>query len=266
MHTKWKTPVSALLGIALSAVMFGQASAADIYNSRGGSTKDSPSYEAPAQSDAVRWSGFYGAIVAGYGQASNDIDVSYNYGGDGEGEGPSSYSIFGLNGISGQGAVLEAELGYDVRLPNTDLVVGVLGGYRWSGIETTAHIGELNASQEGDTAWWVGGRAGLLINDSKTVLLYGKAVYIESTPDELVLSNGKESESLDLGDRSGFGFGGGMEAAVRSLPGLFVRAEYMHYQFDEKSYALGEDVDLNVKTSEDIAKIGLVYKLNAFAD
>lgn len=252
MKTNWKSLASALLGGLMIVSSIGTAFAADVYQR---SAKDPIIDRDEPESDSVRWSGPYGVIFLGYGQQNHAIGVDATFEGE---EGPQTENLFSLDGLSSQGAVYGGELGYDLRLPGTDLVIGVLGGYEWSSIESTANLGDFDVSAERGEAWWVGGRAGLLLNRDKTVLGYVKGFYIENEPGDIKTSGG----SVELDTRTGWGIGGGIEVAIRDVKGLFVRGEYVHIMFDEQTYNLGDDIDVNVETTEDIAKVGLVYKIN----
>lgn len=242
--------VAAMALVTMTTGVTSQLLAADIY--RGG-LKDGPPPSSsvsvyPVESaPAIKWTGLWAGVGLGYGFVDNQITA------DIEGQ-----NFFDFQGIGGQGLAYDGELGYDVRIPGVNFLVGVVAGYGGSEIESSLDVGggAFEATYEHGTTWWVGGRAGpVLANDR--LLIYGKLVYAQNDPEDLRFTGG----SFNLDTREGIGYGGGVEGALGG--GLFFGVEGMYFDFEEKTLFAGDEFAIKEDLDEFEVKARLKYKLGA---
>lgn len=230
-----------------TGLMFGGAAqAADVYNSY----KDPPRAAVLESVPAIAWTGFYLGAQVGYGNANHEVDFDVNeeYGG---GE---SFNVFNLNGLNSHGAVGGLYGGFDWRRER--IVIGALGGYTWTGMETTLSLfeGALDASLEKQDEWYVGGRIGALVWEH--TLLYVGAAYV-STEYEASARAGGNSESISR-DTDGVKVLAGIETNLSG--GLFAKLEYQHDFYDDITWHSSEGGSVTSKLDEDKILFGVHYK------
>jgi len=204
--------------VALAAVMSTSAAMADGYE-RG------PRYAAPCC--APSWSGFYLGAGVGYGsfvESETTVNTA-----TGIPDHPST--DFGGKGVLGTVIV-----GYDHQIGN--LVLGAFADFDWSGAKGTmsdiAGGPTLWGSVEQDSAWAVGGRAGLLTGPKTLVYLSGG--YTQAKFDSFSLSSisGATVRSADSQTHNGWFLGAGMETKL--VDNLSLRLEYRFSDYGEKSF------------------------------
>ncbi len=239
----YKAVMSIFAGMALLLGSYNAAAAADIY----GSSKDAPIAYAPV-APTVHWTGlaFGGSLGYGFGNSDVGADVS--------GEG-GSFNLLQFDGVGQDGLTYDVNASFDVRIPDSRLLIGIEGGYM--GTDATAEFSALNGALNGEVGigdiYWAALRAGYIFGHDQ-VLAYGKIGYGWNSPEDVKTNIG----SIKLKDREGLLVGGGLEAHLGS--GFFGYADYTHFFFDETTVLSGEGFSVDEETNFGVAKVGVKYK------
>lgn len=229
-----KTTTSLLALIISGGLMINPALAADL-----GSTKDTPgAFAAPAN---INWTGFYVGAHIGYGNANHQIDVEDTC---------CEFNVLSLGGLNSHGAIAGVDLGADIRRGR--VVLGFLGSYDWSSMETTlsAFDGYFSAKLEKDYEWSIGGRGGILVDERN--LAY---ILVAYTGTEYTLKSGDFEQSQDY---QGVTVGAGWEHAFGD--GWFGKAQYTHTFYGKEDWANEDCLKISDGLDEDKVTIGLNYK------
>jgi len=188
----------------------------------GGSLKDEPIYESPAE-----WSGFYfgGHLGAGWGTS----DVSRE---DGP-PGPPGFSF----DTDPDGVLVGGQIGYDWQADR--VVVGVIGDLSVAAIdgEGSKPDGEDGPPAAFHTEYdWIAtvrARLGYLLAANALIYLHG-GVAIADLGFEGIGGEGPWSEVFSEDTQTGWTAGAGLEYAVS--PGMSLFAEYSYMDFDDQDF------------------------------
>jgi len=210
----------------------------------GGLGVASSSEQTPPGPASVNWTGVYGGGAAGAGMGFGKVNAAAGTGSTGFDSG-------------GQGLLGSVFVGADYQFAPQALV-GVMGDFTWTGIQSTVSItapgGSAYLSAEANRQWSVMGRIGYLPVPS--TLLYAAAGYtqlnIHATA-TAVLPGSMPFASRDT-TLSGFTVGPGIETVVTG--GWTTRLEYRFSQFEHKEVAAG----VTMQPSNHTIRAGLSYK------
>jgi opacity protein-like surface antigen len=234
--------VAMLAMLCLGLGAFSAAQGADVYPRA--STKDV--YQAPtlqaAPVEGTKWTGFWLGGALGYGDQLNEIGLQAG-----------GTEFINLDGLGGSGFVYDARGGADIRIPVVGILAGFEGGIMGSNIETSARLGDLDASYQIGTITWIAARLGKTFADDQA-LIYVKGGLAWNDPEDLKFTGG----SLALDDRQGYVLGAGLEAHLGS--GFFAFAEYNHFQFDQETVVAFEGARLTEETAIDVGQAGIKWK------
>ena len=167
------------------------------------------------------WSGFYVGAHAGYMWANFDVDDSAGVGHD-----------FDDDGFVG-GALLGANFQSDC------LVFGVEGDIGWADIDDSQFVDVLESDLDIDLDMnaHIRARLGWSMGDVMPFIAGGLAIAdVEA----------ESSEDDDSHTHLGFTIGGGIDWALSDS--FILRAEYLYDNYEEKSYDVGSDVDIDLDT------------------
>jgi high affinity Mn2+ porin len=222
MRTENMNVKLSLAATAASALLAGTAMAAD----KGGGPVSLPSVAAGpvATAPIASWTGCYGGGAVGYAVSNTELSA------------PGFGSI--IDGIGAEGHSFAAVGGCDLQLGR--LVLGAFGDYTWHQDHEAALFGGVIGSL--DEQWAVGGRAGVLLNE--TTLAYGTVAYTEA---DLTLGG------MDV-THEGIQYGGGVEIQIGS--GFAIDARYTYSDLDTVNYG-GLEIDPDVHA----VRVGLNYRL-----
>lgn len=141
---------------AVLAALSAPAMATDVY--AGGGYKDAP------VDNSYHWSGFYLGGFLGMHANNTVLDVA---------------TLASLDGIGSQGLMGGGEIGYDVQAGN--IVFGVFGRGDFPTAESSLTFGTTSVLKDSmGYMWTAGGRAGLLVGQSKSTLLFGEVGYSQA--------------------------------------------------------------------------------------
>ncbi len=197
----------------------------------------------------IKWTGFYGAALIGYGVAGTDVGYGYA---DEQVDPPLSTTFSErADGVTGAIAV-----GYD-RLLDNRLLLGVFGEYAFGDLDTSRSLPlDDRISLSFDDTWSVGGRVGFV---RCCTLFYATAGYT-STEATMTTFLHDESDRLD-----GYFVGAGLEHYLDR--GFFLRAEYRYSDFEDASTYVTFACDCDegferIDRDHDLHtfQVGLVYK------
>mgnify|MGYP001030780890 CR=1 FL=1 len=208
--------------------------------------ESTPTFNEPA----FNWTGIYGGVAAGAGMATGPVTAS---------AGGASATFDG----AGQGLMAGVFIGADYQFARQG-VVGVMGDFTWSGMQSTATItapgGGAYAAVSPNRSWSIMGRLGYL--PIPTTLLYAAAGYSNM--------NVKASGTAMLGGAALFGerdtavsgwtVGPGIETVISG--GWTTRLEYRYSQYEQKQVAWG----VTTQPSTHTVRLGLAYKFGIGAD
>ncbi len=222
-----------------------------VYNAPSTSSlKDGPVAVDPVL-PAITWNGFYVGAHVGYMNANHEINVDERYDID-DGGGSENFNWLNLNGLNSSGAVGGVNGGYDWS--NGSVLIGALAGYTWDAAETSlSAFGRFNATLKKENEWYVGARAGLI--PWKHTAIYIGGAYIET---EYELSSGGFKQSEDY---QGFKALAGIETHISG--GAFLKLEYQHNFLGDVTWLNEDGFKVTDTADEDIALIGVVYKIGA---
>jgi opacity protein-like surface antigen len=221
MRTENMNVKLSLAATAASALLAGTAMAAD----KGGPVSVPTVAAGPvATAPIASWTGCHGGGAVGYAVSNTELGIA---------GGPSI-----VDGVGAEGHAFTAIGGCDLQMGR--LVVGAFGEYSWHQDHEFAIFSTPIASL--DEQWAVGGRAGVLLNE--TTLAYGSVAYTEA---DLTLG------ALDV-THNGIQYGGGVEIQIGS--GFAVDARYTYSDLEAVSYG-GLEIDPDVHA----VRVGLNYRL-----
>ncbi len=210
-------------------------------------------YDAGPASRPATWSGPYLGVSLGGGVGNHDS--TYSAGGA---------PVAGVNGVGGEGFVIEGSLGYDAQVGG-NLVVGVLGDIYWSNVGSSAFavMGGTRVDADLDAQWGFDllARAGITVN--ATTLLYALGGYswekfeasFVATPGGFA---GRDTESFH-----GWTAGGGIETKLTDSVSL--KAEYRYTRLGDATYAVPGGGALRVEPSTHSARVGINYRFGQSA-
>lgn len=210
-----------------------------------------------ADAAEAKWTGCYGGVQGGYTMAAHDTTLST------PALGGASVNI---DSLSAEDVAAGIVVGCDLQVTER-VVFGLMGDYSWRDLEqgNTLSIGGGAITAGTDFAledsWSIGARAGVLLNPQ--TLAYLLVAYHETDVSDLTVflntPGPSGSVSFDVDQMTGWAFGGGLEAEV--MPGFYLRGEYRYLDYDDETIALAPGLlDLDLDTTEHIARVGLVYK------
>lgn len=207
----------------------------------------------PAKAEGKSWTGCYVGVHAGYGVGDLQIGAALD---------PFAGNLEGLSSRGYQGG---GNIGCDYQMQR--VVIGGFADYTFQDVEFKAGITVpavpvtlIGANLAIEDQWSVGGRLGVLANDS--TLLYGLVAYTGAQTSGGVELFGS-GLSLDTPKLSGWSVGAGIE--TRLTDNLFLRGEYRYTMFDTESYDFG---GLRVDFDQDLhsARVGLAWKFGASSE
>ncbi len=193
-----------------------------------------PAYKAPPPPPpAVSWTGCYIDGGVGYGMSNTDHNLETF---------PGLAAVSSTTTNGGRGWLGRAGGGCDYQFSafnNWNAVIGALGEYDFSNIHGTYDdpVNGLGGNNNQSSAWYVGGRAGVLV--TPTLLTYFDGGYTQARFDQINLSAVSATPAVvspfSLGPNTlhGWFIGGGTEYAFTWLPipGLFWRNEYRYSSY-----------------------------------
>lgn len=199
-----------LLGITALALMAGVAFGADV--------PVKAQNQIVAASAPLTWTGPWGGVVLGYGWKNEDLAVAGN---DSKSKYILSSGAFPSSiGLRPDGGILGVRLGYDYQIPQMQrVVVGVVGGYSYSGIRGTASAGGNLVGVQFDERikdiWDIFGRVGYLVTDKSMLYVIGgftgATVNTNITSAGLICGSGYCPFGSSSGIKWGGSVGGGIE-------------------------------------------------------
>lgn len=184
-------------------------------------------------------------VTAGIGVANFNTDVGVMA------PGP----VAGVDGLGADGIFGSLGGGVDMSLGGK-MVVGVFADYDFHTAEFKAGAGSLSLSSKIKDQWTVGGRLGYRIMDP--TLVYGLFGYTQARYDDINVGGGVFSP----GSFNGYVVGAGIETEMSKTISLAL--EYRHSMFEDKSYAIGGPIALNLDPTEDSVRGVIKLKFNPF--
>ena len=223
---------SLYLGASMLALSAGSVFAADVYS---GGMKDGPAYiGAPGA-----WTGFYIGANAGYGWADRkkfNADFTQAH------DGPVNFNGGKFDGIDLDGGFGGGQIGYNLHLPNSVVVIGIeadIQGAGWDDSGKTAFrtapaaemvegprttLATVNYDSKLDWFGTIRGRVGL-VQDRTLVYLTGGFAYANLEHKIAVVPGGPSFKTED-DTATGYVIGGGIEHKLN--PAWSVKAEYLY--------------------------------------
>jgi len=191
------------------------------------------------ESPAYSWTGFYVGGNVGAGAAVHELGLG---------------GVASFNGIGGEGAFGELNVGYDHEFGG-NWVAGVQLGGRYSGITSEINFGPGKLNLDADYGFDVLARVGMKLNESTLAYVLGGYSWQHF---DLVASGGGSSQSLIDWNAGGFSVGGGLEAAVTN--NMTVNLEYRYAQYQSEDFdSMGF---FEVTPSSHTVRVGAKYKFN----
>lgn len=185
----------------------------------------------------ITWTGCGIGVLLG--TAAMDTKASYGT------PAPGSMTMLEVDGLGASGAVYGGRLGCDVRLPNTNVVLGAYTSWQkynsaaWN-LDTMPGIpaAHFNVTTGLDSSFDVGARLGFIVMPS--ALLYGQAAFSQLKMDAISASLGGVAIGaplpLSIPDINGWKVGGGLEV---KLPGNWSLAgEYNYFMAESVAITL----------------------------
>ncbi|MYZ49751.1 outer membrane protein [Propylenella binzhouense] len=194
------------------------------------------------------WSGPYLGVSLGGGVGNHD--ATYSAGGA---------PVAGVDGIGGEGFVIDGTIGYDAQVGG-NFVVGVLGDIYWSnlGSDAFAISGGTRVDGDIDAKWGFDllARAGIAVNPS--TLLYALGGYSwEKFEASFVATPGGAAGSQEE-SFGGWTLGAGIETKLTD--NVSVKAEYRYTRFDDADYGVPGGGSINIEPSTHTARFGINYR------
>lgn len=209
----------------------------------GGLGVASSNEEAPAAPTNVNWTGIYGGVAAGAGMGFSRVSAA------------AGNALASFNS-GGQGLLGGFFIGGDYQFSPRALV-GVMGDFTWTGIQTTFNIaapgGGAYISAQQNRQWSVMGRVGYLPVPSTLIYAAGGYSQLNVNTSATLAGSGGPFTSNDT-SFSGFSVGPGIETVI--IGGWTTRLEYRFSQFEQKNIAAG----VSVQPSNHTIHVGLSYK------
>lgn len=170
-----------------------------------------------------------------------------------------------FRGLGSSGCSFAPFVGADYQMPNSILVIGVEGEYRWGNDETTGRIDNgwqtFKASAGIDSSWLVSGRVGALIGPE--TLLYGRIGFGQAKGGwdfSIACNESGETVTKGHGDLPEFdiiAYGLGLEHRFWDGQAA-IRVEYRHTDFSEEK-VFGNAA--TIQPSFDAGLVGISYRL-----
>ena len=206
---------------------------------------DVPGYYVPGTSTSA--SSVRGSQSPRSGGVLGGVQVGYNY------------ALLGYGGFGG---------GFGGHGVGALPVIGIEADFDGSSIGSSTSLDSLNAGYVGvgskfDYFGTVRGRLGLAFD---RLLVYGTGGFAYAQTEGYVDSPGNLISARKSNFHTGIAYGGGVEFALTN--NLLLRAEYLHYDFNNKGIAGGSVDGWNTysiyeKPRLDVVRAGLSYKFNA---
>ncbi|MDI1284838.1 MAG: outer membrane beta-barrel protein [Reyranella sp.] len=220
----------------------------------GAPSEDGPAFNEPA----FNWTGFYGGVAAGAGMATGPVTAS---------AGGASATFTG----AGQGLLGGVFVGADYQFAPKALV-GVMGDFTWSGMQTSTTIAVPGAGAYAAVSpnqiWSVMGRLGYL--PIRSTLLYAAAGYTGMNVQATSTAYGGGTALFGQGSTtfSGWTVGPGIETVITG--GWTTRLEYRYSQYEQKQITSsafgGATAGVTAQPSTHTIRLGLAYKFGVGAD
>lgn len=234
-----------LIGVAAGAALTLSAGTAFADGYGYGSVKD-----VPMVAPQVNWNGLYIGAAVGYGIASTELDAGFI---DGQ-----KYSLFNLDGLSGDGFQGIVTLGYDRQI-HPNVVLGVFADYAFGDLETDiSTYGYEVASLEVTDNWAIGARLGFV--RSCCTMWYVSAGYTQADIDLKILGDKVASKGMD-----GWFIGGGVEQQLSD--NLFLKLDYRYTDYNKVSWIPASmEIPFYVDTETDVhsIRLGVNWKMDLF--
>ena len=209
-----------------------------------------------ASAGNYNWNGFYAGVhLGGVWGNTNATDLS---GWNGTGN-TFSAATSGFNG--------GAQLGYNLQMPSTPLVVGIEGdigylGFRGSALSALAVTQSSGTivSSNGGVYGTVRGRLGVAWDQ---MLLYGTGGWMFANVKAQVADNvlAPTIQTGSTGSQSGWTLGGGLEYALAgAMSGWTVKGEYLYFDLGTKTVSgtnTSGTFSWDIKNTGNIARFGL---------
>ena len=217
----------------------------------GGFGGDTPSYDGPTfNQPPFNWTGIYGGVAGGGGMATGPVTAS---------AGPATATFDG----AGQGLLGGIIAGADYQFARQGLV-GVMGDFTWSGIQSTTTISPpgavATATVSPNRSWSVMGRLGWLPIPS--TLLYGAVGYtgMNVLATGQAVAGGLSAFAQGETTVNGWTVAPGIETVITG--GWTTRLEYRYSQYEQKQITAG----VTAQPSTHAIRLGLAYKFGIGAD
>ena len=149
-------------------------------------------------------------------------------------------TVASIDSLGADGSRAGVNGGCDYRMPNSKVVLGFFGNYNWdlSDHDFSVDLGPFNFTHSEGDQWAVGARLGFTITDA--TMIYGLVGYTERET-SASLSGPGGSIAIDVADREGYQFGGGIETMISNSASFSL--EYRHTEWDNRSWMGGDLVD-----------------------
>ena len=193
----------------------------------------------PAHAEGPKWTGVYVGVHGGLDLTTTEVGVG---------------GLVNIDGLSGNGTAFGGHVGGDIRIPGTDVIVGLNADYTQSNASFDVSSPLLPVkllSAELDHSWAVTGRVGYSMGKALPYILGG---YTQAKASASLLGTDIGSETL-----KGWIAGAGVE--FRLDYGLSIAGEYRYTHFDSLSY-LGGALELSPDRHE--MRVALRYRISPF--
>lgn len=210
----------------------------------------------PAKAQGSKsWTGCYVGAHGGYSVTATETTATTPFIGG---------AALTIDGFSGEGLSGGLGVGCDYQMQR--VVMGGFADYSFQDVEFTAGLSipafpfSAGASLSIENSWTIGGRLGVLLNDS--TLAYGLVGYTQAKSSDLALTSTIGDISFSVPDFSGWTVGAGIE--TRLTDALYLAGEYRYTMFDSETVAiLPGALDLGLEPDVHSIRMALRYKFGA---